>query len=60
MLVVFSSLTNWVKEIFLVEDESLIGLSRLKKAKRHVTKPENNKKNKKSLKISDLVRGEIY
>lgn len=55
-------LINWIKEIFLSQDKSLIGLSRLRENPVPVkeVKEQEVKKNKKDIKISELIKGEIY
>jgi hypothetical protein len=57
----FSVLINWFKEVFLRKDTTLIGLSQLKEnniPKKNVTQEVS--KTKKDIKISDLIKGEIY
>ena len=52
---------NWIKEIFLSRDNTLIGLSQLREGSAPIKEPNKQeiKKNKKDVKISDLIKGEI-
>lgn len=60
---IYISLLNWIKEIFITKDNAIIGLTQLKEDEIPVIKEiqkQKINKNKKDIKISDLMRGETH